>query len=226
MTDAAQSTKAHCNSCGPFRTHKILAMVEKRWDDDEGRIDGTDRYHLLECAGCERITLRHESWNSYETDDDGHSIATTVYYPPAISRNEPTWLDAADGPFFLDFDNTIKKLLREIYSALHNDSRALATMGIRALIEHIMIDQVGDNGAIGTNVDRFISGGYVAPKSEALFREYLLESGHAAMHRAYFPRPSDIAALLDIAESLIETIYVHPHRAKGQKIPPRKKRTS
>jgi hypothetical protein len=28
--------------------------------------------------------------------------------------------------------------------------------------------------------------------------------------------------LLDIAESLIETIYVHPHQAKSQKIPPRK----
>jgi hypothetical protein len=41
-------------------------------------------------------------------------------------------------------------------------------------------------------------------------------------HRAYFPKPSDISALLDIAESLIETIYVHPHQAKGQKIPPRK----
>ncbi|MGX9431419.1 MULTISPECIES: DUF4145 domain-containing protein [Bradyrhizobium] len=95
-------------------------------------------------------------------------------------------------------------------------------MGIRALIEHIMIDQAGDNGAIGTNVDRFIKAGYVAPKSEALFREALLESGHAAMHRGYFPRPSDIAASLDITESLIETIYVHPYQAKGQKIPPRK----
>jgi len=145
-----------------------------------------------------------------------------VYYPPAISRKEPEWLDSADGPFFLEFDSTIRKLLKEIYTALHNDSRALAVMGICALIEHIMIEQVGDQGGVGSNVDRFIAGGYIAPKSEALFREHLIESGHAAMHRAYFPKPSDISALLDITESLIETIYVHPHRAKGQEIPPRK----
>jgi len=138
-----------------------------------------------------------------------------VYYPPAISRKEPEWLDSADGPFFLEFDSTIRKLLKEIYTALHNDSRALAVMGICALIEHIMIEQVGDQGGVGSNVDRFIAGGYIAPKSEALFREHLIESGHAAMHRAYFPKPSDISALLDITESLIETIYVHPHRAKG-----------
>ena len=162
-----------------------------------------------------RITLRHNSWNSYETDDDGHSIVNVVYYPPAISRKEPEWLDSADGPFFLEFDSTIRKLLKEIYTALHNDSRALAVMGICALIEHIMIEQVGDQGGVGSNVDRFIAGGYIAPKSEALFREHLIESGHAAMHRAYFPKPSDISALLDITESLIETIYVHPHRAKG-----------
>jgi hypothetical protein len=95
-------------------------------------------------------------------------------------------------------------------------------MGIRALIEHIMIEQIGDSGGIGSNVDRFVAEGYIAPKSEALFREHLIESGHAAMHRAYFPKPSDISALLDITESLIETVYVHPHQTKLQKIPPRK----
>jgi Domain of unknown function (DUF4145) len=223
---SADMIKAHCNNCGPHRSHTVLKRVERRWDDDEARIDGTDRYLLLECRGCERITLRHDSWNSYETDNDGHSIVTIVYYPPAISRKEPAWLDSADGPFFLEFDSTIRKLLKEIYSALHNDSRALAAMGIRALIEHIMIDRVGESGAIGSNVDRFIQEGFVAPKSEALFREHLIESGHAAMHRGYFPKPSDISALLDIAEGLIETIYVHPHRAKGQKIPPRPKKNT
>lgn len=216
-----QVIKAHCNSCGPHISHDVRKLVEKAWDDEESRVDGVDRYFLLECRGCERITLRHDSWNSYETDDQGHTIINTVYYPPATSRKHPKWLTDFDGPFFLSFDNSIDKLLKEIYSAVQNNSRALAAMGIRALIEHIMTEQIGDTGTIGGNVTKFISEGYIAPKSEQLFREFLLESGHAAMHRGYFPKPSDISALLDITESLIETIYVHPHKAKGKVIPPR-----
>jgi hypothetical protein len=42
------------------------------------------------------------------------------------------------------------------------------------------------------------------------------------MHRCYFPKPSNISALLDITEILIETNYVQLHRANSQNIPPRK----
>ena len=103
--------------------------------------------------------------------------------------------------------------MTEIYSALQNDSHALAAMGIRALIEHVMVEKVRDEGTIGGNINKFIEAGYIAPKSQELFRGFLIESGHAAMHRAYFPKASDILAMLDIAESIIETIYVHPRRA-------------
>lgn len=180
---------------------------------------GNDTYYLLECRGCEQITLKHESWVSYSVDENGEPVVKTVYYPPAISRKDPEWLTSVDSPFFWEFDKPIRRLLKEIYSALHNDSQALAAMGIRALIERIMVEKIGDSGAIGANVDKFIDEGYVAPKSEELFRNFLIESGHAAMHRAYFPKANDIAAMLDIAESLIETIYIHPHRAEIEKIP-------
>ena len=221
MSEPIKTMKAHCNSCGPHRTHVVLKTVERHWDDDEGRIDGTDVYHLLECGGCERITLRHDSWNSYETDEQGHQTTTTVYFPPAISRKQPEWLTNFDGPFFLDFINPIRRLMTEIYSALQNDSHALAAMGIRALIEHVMVEKVRDEGTIGGNINKFIEAGYIAPKSQELFRGFLIESGHAAMHRAYFPKASDILAMLDIAESIIETIYVHPRRADSAKIPKR-----
>lgn len=214
--------KAHCNKCGPYINHKVLHKEERRWDDDDMRIDGIDIYRLLECCGCEKLTLRHDSWNSYETDEQGHSIEKIVYYPPAISRQAPPWLSSVEGPFFLDWDNPIPRLLREIYSAVQNNMPALATMGIRALMERVMVEKVGDTGTIGGNITKFISEGFIAQKSVPLFREFLIESGHAAMHRAYFPKSSDIIALLDIAESIVEAIYVHPYSANGRAVPQRK----
>jgi hypothetical protein len=226
MTEKTGSIKAHCRACGPYRTHTILKHVEKGWDDEGAGASGADEYFLIQCGGCEAITLKHDAWNTWDTEDDGSPEVSVTYYPPAISRKEPEWLNSPFGPFYFDSENAIVKLLKEIYSALHNNSQALAAMGIRALIEHIMIDKIGDKGSISANVRSFIESGYIGSTYAPLFQEQLIEYGHAAMHRGHFPKPSDIATLLDITEGLIATIYVHPHQAKGLKAPPARRRAT
>src|SRR5690606_7633566 len=94
-----------------------------------------------------------------------------------------------------------------------NDSRRLAVMGIRAALEVVMIDKVDDQGTIGKNVAAFLKAGYVPPVSHDLFRSTLIEAGHAAMHRSYQPTQEHLEVLLDLTESLIATIYVHPNSA-------------
>jgi len=85
-----------------------------------------------------------------------------------------------------------------------------------------MIEKVGDSGSIGTNVKNFIAEGYIAQKNEGTFR-LQVEAGHAGMHRNYVPTKEELDVLLNITESLIETVYVNPHQAKTLKeIPPRK----
>ena len=84
-----------------------------------------------------------------------------------------------------------------------------------------MIEKVGDSGSIGTNVKNFIAEGYIAQKNEETFR-LQVEAGHAGMHRNYVPTKEELDVLLNITESLIETVYVNPHQAKTLKeIPPR-----
>jgi hypothetical protein len=210
-----KQTKAHCNTCVGPTNHVILHRHTKTWNDDaDGQhpMSGGDEYLLMQCAGCDTVHLQHDSWFSENWDENG-SIIDTVYYPPAISRRRPSWLKDPEGPFY--FGSTeVEKLLEEIYSALQNDSRRLAVMGIRALLELIMIQQVGDSGQIGKNVDRFLEQGFVAKTNQETFRFQLIEAGHAAMHRQYVPERVDIEVLMQITESLIETIYVHPAKAK------------
>jgi hypothetical protein len=67
---------------------------------------------------------------------------------------------------------------------------------------------------------------FVSTKNEQMFRFQLIEAGHAAMHRQYVPERADIEILMQITESLIETIYVHPAKARRLgKIPARDKKT-
>lgn len=223
MSDFGLSTiKAHCNSCGPWITHKILKKIEKRDDDDEAGWVSGDTYQLIQCAGCDAIHLKHDAWNNHEVGDDGSPEIKVVYYPPATSRRLPAWLFDWTGPFSHGPQEWIGELLLEIYTALHNDSRAIAAMGVRALLEQIMIEQVSDHGSIKKNIDAFIAAGHIAPKTESIFRDHLIESGHAAMHRRYKPKKEDLMVLLDLTEGLIASIYVHPYKTKNMKIPGRK----
>jgi hypothetical protein len=90
-------------------------------------------------------------------------------------------------------------------------------MGIRALLESVMVEQGGDSGQIGKNVDKFLAEGHVASRNHETFRFQLIEAGHAAMHRGYVPSKEDIGVLLSITESLIESIYVHAWKVKNMK---------
>ena len=133
MTAGEPSTdlkiKAHCNTCAGQTNHLILHKHRADWSDgdEQHSVSGADTYSLIRCAGCDSIHLLHENWFSENWDENG-PIVNSVYYPPAISRRKPDWLSDPNGPFFWG-DTEIEKLLKEIYSALQNNSRRLAAMG-------------------------------------------------------------------------------------------------
>ncbi|HME22075.1 MAG TPA: DUF4145 domain-containing protein [Acetobacteraceae bacterium] len=110
----------------------------------------------------------------------------------------------------------------EIYTAVHNDSRRLAAMGIRAALERVMIDKIGsDQGTFKNNTDAFDKAGYLSVRQRGHI-DTILEAGHAAIHREWQPSDQDIITLLDITESVIEAAYLHDQlsNALDRKIPP------
>lgn len=119
-------------------------------------------------------------------------------------------------------EGNLHDLLAEIYVALRNDQRALAAMGIRALLENVMVEKVGDHGAFSANLKAFETDGYVS-RNQRERLETILEAGHAAMHRLYKPSKEDLITLVDIAESIVESIYIHHPKVERLKkgIPPR-----
>src|SRR3954469_24312723 len=97
--EQTDSTKAHCNTCSGERNHAILYHDEKKWKEQIGSdpgsyVYGEDRYELLKCAGCGRITFRHTDYFSENTDDEGRVVPTVTYYPPATFRRHPKWLSS------------------------------------------------------------------------------------------------------------------------------------
>jgi hypothetical protein len=216
-------TKAHCNACGPDRNHEVLRSVRKEGEEqiEEGiSIWWVDEYELLTCAGCEVVTLRHT--HRFSEDDN----AKVTYYPPAAARRRPRWMGSLRYKNF-SFDrgaSTLHSLLDEIYVALDNDSRALAGMGIRAILDKIMAEKIGEKRTFKESIEAFEGAGHVS-RDEGKRLDTIIEAGHAATHRSWRPSATDLHVLLDVMESIIERLYIHEGTIEelAKRVPARKR---
>jgi Domain of unknown function (DUF4145) len=114
----------------------------------------------------------------------------------------------------------------EIYQTVFDGHFRLAIMGVRALIEQVMIHKVGDKGSFLKNLDAFQTAGYVSLVQRDALND-ILDAGHATIHRAYEPKAKDIEIALDITEGILAAIYVHGDAAKkvSSRVPPRPKKS-
>ena len=247
MTEKSQIISAPCNKCHGERNHYVLHEEKQEWHiSDQGisgmfasakerqiaddalaaglKISGGDVFKMIKCCGCESVRLQHSNWMS-ESGENIAALSRVDYYPNLDSRQKPTW--------FVDFSSRIKtaeqlniaKLMSEVYAALQVNSLRLATMGARAILEHIMLASVGDQGSFGKNLDAFQAHGHLSAKQREII-EPVLEAGHAAIHRDFSPSADDVDTVMTITESLVETAYIQSKMAADLKarVPPRKKR--
>lgn len=217
---ATSKRKAHCNKCGGETNHLVLHTDSTRWANDEASITGGTEYEMLKCAGCDKIVLREREWCS---EDDPHSEPNVKFFPPTTFRPEPKWLT----DFYLEFppgQDVLHDILKEIYVALQNAQPYLAAMGIRALLEQVMIEKVGDNKTFGENLKRFEEAGHVSSRQREQLAT-ILDVGSAAIHRGYKPSEDDLTTMIELTEVLIQSIYLHQGKVKDLKgkIPPRKR---
>lgn len=217
--------RTHCNKCGGERRHELVHVEKTSWEEiveNQFSIDGWDRYEMVKCCGCDNVSLRHISYFSEDCDEYGNRTTTTHYYPPTISRREPSWLYKLSSK-----NGYLRALMDEIYISLHNNCPRIATMGIRALIEHTMIDKVGDNSTFAANLEKFESAGFISRIQREVLKP-VLEAGHASMHRAFSPEIEDLNSIIDITENIIESIYINECRVRDlqDRVPGRAARTN
>lgn len=208
---------SHCNECGQDTKHNVVNQAERRrtYDDDRYSVDVGSTWKLLQCRGCEDVALRRVDWCSEDDPMDGPGTAT--YFPPRVSRRKPAWFDRYDIP------SDYKGLLEEIYTALHADSRRLAMMGTRALVDAVIRRAVGDVGGFDKGLDA-LAAKYVISERDRAIIEAAVDAGHASAHRGHRPDSDSVNVVIDIVERLIHA-EILAEQAQGLKAatPPRKR---
>tara|TARA_Y100001972_G_C7600041_1_gene300673 strand:+ start:244 stop:846 length:603 start_codon:yes stop_codon:yes gene_type:complete len=196
-------------------THSVV--IE---ENDDGDVD-ENFYNIIQCQGCESVRFQH-LFECRQPDDPPRPYERI--YPEDALRHYPVWLsDFIIQPIGQNLGTSgLSSLLLEVYSAVNNRSFRIALMGIRSLIEKIMIQSSGDQGSFRKNLENFHTKGHISSTQRTIL-EHALEAGHASIHRFYDPSINEVNTALDITENLIESIYILPlnSRMKLGKIPRR-----
>ena len=194
-TRKATLTKSHCNRCARETNHHVLRtrdFSESFEVEGYGDTYQSDRYELLECAGCENISMRRIQYVELTDDTD------VTIYPPPVARRRPHWLSS--------LPNKQRLLMDQIYTALDANSRALAVMGARAVVDMVLVAQVGDTGGFGEKLKAAEAQGVISKKNREVLTA-ALDAGNAAAHRGHQPSPTDVSAVMDIVENLLQAVY-------------------
>ncbi len=220
------TTISNCNRCGPARHHEVVHAVTELDERRRGKSKKIVKYaklaEMLKCRGCGTVSLRLRF--GILREDEFVDLIPQEIFPRPLIRHMPPWIGPSLDEIFRpgSVPEIICDLMRQIYAALQNNARVLAVMGIRTVIERIMIDKVGDAGTFITKLDEFCRAGYLSERQRGVL-DGIVDAGHAATHRAWNPSFDDIQDLLDVVEFVVKDVYLHEPRIKQleKKVPRR-----
>jgi hypothetical protein len=103
----------------------------------------------------------------------------------------------------------VRNIYHEVHSAISNNQRVLAGIGIRALVEAVCAQKRAAGGNLEKKIDDLATRNVLTKSAaETLHRTRLL--GNAAAHEVAPPNEEELEAAMDIAEQLLMNVYVLP----------------
>lgn len=200
---ASKDTLAQCSSCRRDTKHKILKETSTSHSRDDPqyeaqfgeRIYWTNIYEIVQCQICDAVGFRRRTWFNPTEEWD------SAEYPPPKPKELPSW-HARLPPKLAD-------LAVEVYRAVECDSRRLALMGIRSLLDLLATDRVGDIGSFEEKVDGLVTAGVVTARNRTALLA-AIDAGSAAVHRGHQPSTEDLDRALDITETILSSVYHLP----------------
>jgi hypothetical protein len=203
-----KTVKAHCNNCGGERNAHIRASYTVSNHDNE--TSWSDTYDILECLGCNNLSVRHtfwfSEWDQFDTDPQtGHPRllpgTKEAYWPPQTTRRKPVWVENLS-------DDVLRRVIDEVYGALNHGQIVLASIGLRTLLDRAMFLRLGDGvGGFTARLKLMVEKGHIG-NDEREILEIITDAGNAAAHRGFAPSYNALGTIAEAVESLLHREFV------------------
>lgn len=213
MSDQIKIKRVLCKECKIETNHQILFAHETSGHDEENGVSYYKSYQMAKCAGCESVTFIRISSNTDDVDYEKGTLEEYIELFPErdskrLSRPTRSAIDCEDL-----FPPKTRRVYREVIKGLAENLPVLTAIGIRAIIESVCIDLYASGSNLQKKIDDLASKGHLAT-SQAQFLHGLRFMGNSAAHEIEAAKPAEIVAALEIAETLLKTLYLLPDLAK------------
>ena len=207
-TKKAKFSKVHCSECRKVTNHDVLASKDFSGEVEEAGIQWWETYEIIQCRGCDEVSFRRTSANTEDVDFyTGKLEETERLYPNPTETRQP--MEGYD-----ELPAKTRRVYREVLKALSHGTPILAAIGLRAVIESVCLDQNTKSRSLAKGIDELAELGHLS-KTQATFLHKHRFMGNVAAHAIVAPKAEHLIAALDIAETLLRTIYVLPTLAKS-----------
>ena len=202
--------RVQCITCKNATKHDILFSHDNCDDSEDGDIRMWTSDQVLKCCGCDEISFRHTYQCTEEINfETGNLELTEMLYPNRVEGRVP--MDSYD-----EFPPKTRRIYMETLKALNQNAFVLSAIGLRALIESVCVEQKTPGHTLEKRIDELAASGLLS-KKQAEFLHAHRFMGNAAAHEMIAPKATELVAALDIAETLLKTIYILPDVAKSLK---------
>jgi hypothetical protein len=192
-----------CVACKRLTRHEVLFTQTVSDTDEEHGIEFGEGNHVVRCLGCLGVSFISETWNDTRVDLETHEpIVAETLYP---SRTEGRRL--AVPPHTLP--GAVSDVLKETLVAFNAGARLLTAVGLRAVVESLCLDQKCAGKNLKEKLEDLASKGSIAT-AQATFLDLHRLIGNEAVHEMIAPSSEELAAALDIVESVLKTTYELP----------------
>jgi Domain of unknown function (DUF4145) len=203
---SAKKLKVHCRVCKQPTSHEVLYCKESSGRVDEDDFHWWATHQLLSCLGCEAVTYRRVESNSESLDPETGDI----------EESESLYPDRAEGRLPIEgyeyFPSRTRKIYKETLKALGQDAVILAAIGLRTIIESVCLEQNVGTDSLSKGIEILAKDGLLTVHQASLLHA-LRFMGNEAAHEMSQPKVEELLAALDIAETLLKTVYVLPEVA-------------
>jgi Domain of unknown function (DUF4145) len=205
-----------CANCSGRTTHKVLASVDVRGDQNDGNFSfswNTDN-QIVQCQGCKTISFRLASSNSEENNnyiEDGEviEVVNETLYPSRLEGRK----GLSDDLYYLP--TKVRQIYSETLQALMNQSPILAGIGLRALLETVCIEKDAVGKDLIKKIDNLVEQKILTPASASILHK-IRTLGNDAAHKVKPHTEKQLGLAMDVVENLLRDVYILPKKMNSE----------
>jgi hypothetical protein len=195
----------HCNDCEQETWHEVASHVEVEHIDqmfgDHHQVDA----EILKCCGCDLFSFKLVT-HPFDWQED--KKPEVLYLPERSHKRRKR-------KYFGRMPKTIQALYVETVEAHNNQLGLLSAVGMRALLESIIVDKI-DKSEYDQSIESKINAlsKHFEEKTITTLHEFRV-AGNKAIHSNIAPDHRDVHAALRIIESIMEFFYGVSEHVEG-----------